>query len=79
MASLLLIVLIFVMVILIGLDLEDCAVIPGFLCFGALVMVIISIFNIADGRVIDSKITMYQAENKSIRSEEHTSELQSHC
>ena len=45
---------------------EEMAVIPFFISAGLLILVIISAFNVVEGRVIDNKIAMYQEENKNI-------------
>ena len=48
---------------------EEMAVIPFFISAGLLILVIVSAFNVVDGRVIDNKIAMYQEENKNIEAQ----------
>lgn len=48
---------------------EDLACVPGLICIGCLVLTAISGFNVVNSRVIDSKIAMYQEENKNIETQ----------
>ena len=48
---------------------ENLIFIPGLICVGFLVLTIISGFKVVNGRVIDSKIAMYQEENKNIETQ----------
>lgn len=48
---------------------DDAICLPGVICFVALVVVIIAGVNVVNGRVIDSKIAMYQEENTSIETQ----------
>lgn len=48
---------------------DDAICLPGVICFVALVFVIIAGVNVVNGRVIDSKIAMYQEENKNIENQ----------
>lgn len=47
----------------------DVVCLPGIICFIALIFVIIASVNVVNGRVIDTKIAMYQEENKNIESQ----------
>ncbi len=48
---------------------EDLAFVPGIVCLIFLLVTVISGFKVVNGRVIDSKIEMYQEENKNIETQ----------
>lgn len=48
---------------------DDAICLPGAICFIALIVVIVAGVNVVNGRVIDTKIAMYQEENKNIESQ----------
>ena len=63
-----LIFLIITIVFAVSID-EDLATIPRIICMVFAIIMIISIFCVVNGRVIDSKIAMYQEENKNIETQ----------
>ena len=68
MASLLFIIF-FIVTILVACGDDEVAFAPGLIMFGSLVLVVISIFYVVDGGVIDNKIAMYQEENTKIETQ----------
>lgn len=62
-------VIFLIITILVACGDDDAAFAPGLLMVGSLVLVVISIFNVVDGRVIDNKIAMYQEENTNIETQ----------
>ena len=69
MASLLFLISIFVVVILIGLDLEECVTIPAIICLVMIIVIGVSVCSVVEGSVIDNKIAMYQEENTNIETQ----------
>lgn len=65
----LLFVIFLIITVLVACGDDDAAFIPGLATIGFLVLVVISIFNIVEGKVIDDKIAMYQEENTSIETQ----------
>lgn len=70
MATLLFLISIIVIVVIYRATRDECVIImPTMICFGLAIVVAISMCNVIGGRVIDSKITMYQEENKNIETQ----------
>ena len=70
MAFLLFILFLVISIVVYGITGDDDAIcLPGTICFIALIVVIIASVNVVNGRVIDTKIAMYQEENKNIESQ----------
>ena len=67
--ALLLFIIFFIITILVACGDDEAAFAPGLIMFGSLVLVVISIFYVVDGRVIDNKIAMYQEENTKIETQ----------
>lgn len=68
--SLLLFILFFIITIIFSCMVdEDLAFVPGIVCLIFLLVTVISGFKVVNGKVIDSKIEMYQEENKNIETQ----------
>lgn len=70
MATLLFLISLIVIVVIYRDTRDECTIImPTMICFGLTIVVAISMCNVIGGRVIDSKIAMYQEENKNIETQ----------
>ena len=70
MATLLFLISLIVIVVIYRATRDECTIIiPTMICFGHAIDVAISMCNVIGDRVIDSKIAMYQEENKNIETQ----------
>ena len=70
MATLLFLISLIVIVVIYRATRDECTIImPTMICFGLAIVVAISMCNVIGDRVIDSKIAMYQEENKNIETQ----------
>lgn len=68
MASLFFVIFLIITILVACCD-DEAAFTPALITLGSLVLVVISIFNVVDGKVIDNKIAMYQEENTNIETQ----------
>lgn len=62
--------IVFLIITIISFSIDDeTAFLPTLLLIGSLILIVVSAVYVVDGRVIDTKIAMYQEENKAIETQ----------